>query len=374
MSTTLLYVRVSTDEQAKEGYSIDAQEKVLRAYCTFKGYTDPLVFTDAGFSAKNLNRPALKSLLEHVSLGGVHQVLVWRLDRLSRSLKDTLHIVEDILLPQGVQLVSTSENIDTGTPSGRLMLNVLASFAQAKRENTQERIRMVSGELAKTGKHMGGVPPFGYKVVDGKYLIDPPAAEAVRTLFDMFLSGSGYAAMAKYLKQAGHKTARGNDFSKSSLHDIIKNEKYTGTYLWNRAASATKKGTRNTHKNKPDADIIRIPGALPTIIPRDTWLKAQDTMRKNKVRTGSYSAKQVYTLSGIIFCGVCGRPLRITYGSRDKDGTPQRYYTCNNKCCIPARREEIEFYAMLIIQAYLTQKPIIRQAIEVANSLAATSA
>lgn len=366
-----LYIRVSTEEQSKEGYSVAAQEKVLRAWCTLKGYDQVELFSDPGYSAGNMRRPALTDMLARVRQGGVRAVLIWKLDRLSRSLKDTLHILEDILQPAGTELVSTSESIDTSTPSGRLMINVLASFAQAERENTQERIRMVSAELAKMGRHMGGVPPFGYLVKDGSYVLDEPAAQAVRTLFDMFITGQGYAAMADFLRQGGFKTTRGNDFSKASLHDIMRNEKYTGTYIWNRSASATRSGQRNHHQSKPKEEIIRIPNAFPAIIDQATWRKAQDTIRTNRVHAGSYTAKQVYLLSGIIFCESCGRRMTIRSGSTDRDGTVQRYYACPNKCVKAARKEQVEGYVLAVIQAYLMNEDIILRAARIAGELMA---
>lgn len=365
----LLYTRVSTEEQSREGFSIAAQEKVLRAWCVVKGYEDVLLFSDPGFSAKDLRRPALTQLLERVRQGGVHAVLVWKLDRLSRSLKDTLHILEDVLQPAGTELVSTSESIDTATPAGRLMLNVLASFAQAERENTQERVRMVSAQLARTGRHMGGVPPFGYRVVDGAYQLDEPAAAAVRNLFEMYLQGYGYGDLIAYLDKNGFRSARGGPFSKSSLHDLLINEKYTGVYTWNRTAAASKSGKRSHRVSKPEEEIVRIPGGIPAIVPQETWLAVQALMRKNRYRNAAYTAKQTYMLSGIIFCEACGSAMTVRSGSYDRDGTPQRYYACPNKCVKSARKEDVEDYTFLTLSAFLQQAKTLRDAAAAANSL-----
>lgn len=173
MPTARGYVRVSTEEQAVNGVSIDAQKEILQAYAVVKGYTDFKIYTDEGFSGKNLNRPDVQRLLEECRSGKVEAVIVWRLDRLSRSLRDTLETIEDIFMPAGVSLISVTENIDTSTPAGRLMLNILASFAQNEREAIAERVRMAKNSMAKDCKHLGGYVPFGYKVnQQGYYEID----------------------------------------------------------------------------------------------------------------------------------------------------------------------------------------------------------
>ena len=249
------------------------------------------------------------------------------------------------------------------------MLNILASFAQAERESGQERVKMVLRDLAKQGKHLGGIPPFGYKLVDGRLTPDEPNARAVRQLFRMHREGVGYTKMLDFLHAGGFKTGRGNRFSKNSLYDILTNEKYTGTYIYNRASAADKDGRRNNHKSKDDADIIRIPGAFPAIITPEEWQQSRAVTLKNRHSFRSYSAKQVYLLSGIIRCGVCDSPMQVLSGGRDRDGTPQRYYACPRKCCKAARKEEVEFYVRSALEGYLSYEDTIRQAFALAAEL-----
>ena len=149
-----IYVRVSTDEQAKEGYSIPAQLRVLNAWAVVKGATDVREYIDDGYSAKNLRRPAVQRMIADAKAHLLDTVIIWRLDRFSRNLRDILVTIEDVFKANGVEFVSATENIDTSTPSGRLTLNILGSVAQNERENISVRTTMVMNELAKTAKHL----------------------------------------------------------------------------------------------------------------------------------------------------------------------------------------------------------------------------
>ena len=140
-----IYVRVSTSEQAKSGYSVGEQVDRLKSYCKALGYKNPKVYNDAGFSGAKIDRPALSLLINDVKAKKIEKVLVYKLDRLSRSQKDTLMLIEDIFLKNGCDFVSISENFDTSTPLGRAMIGILAVFAQLEREQIKERIQPRSG-------------------------------------------------------------------------------------------------------------------------------------------------------------------------------------------------------------------------------------
>ncbi|MBQ2700417.1 MAG: recombinase family protein, partial [Clostridia bacterium] len=363
-----LYMRVSTEEQAKEGFSIDAQRRVLEAQAIVGGYNATEVYADEGKSGKNLRRPQVQKLIADCKEQKISAVIVWRLDRLSRSLRDTLTLIEDVFTPNGIPLISATESIDTSTPSGRLMINVLASFAQNEREVNQQRVSMVMQDLAKQCRHLGGVPPFGYRVVDGFYQLDPVTAPAVEHLFQMFIDGSGYSAMLAWLNENGFTTARGKPFHKNSLYDILGNEKYTGVYIYNRTVPANKDGVRNNRLSKAADQIIRIPGGIPAIITPETWQKAQAIREENKKRPGAFRAKQVYLLSGLCVCDVCKSKMTIVSGSKDRNGTIQRYYACPNHCVAAARKEHIEAAVFKILEAYLAQEDMVRQAVQLAHT------
>ncbi len=365
-----MYIRVSTEEQAQEGFSIEAQKKVLDAYAVIKGYDDLEFYIDEGFSAKNLNRPQVRRLMEDCRQGKIQTVLVWRLDRLSRSLRDTLDVFEDVFRGNGIDFISTSESIDTSTTSGRLMLNVLASFAQNEREVIEERVRMVSCELAKEAVHLGGLPPFGYRVVDRHYVIEPLEGQAVHRVFERYVNGLGYDAILRYLNGEGFKTPRGNPFRKTTLYDILGNEKYVGTYVYNRTISANRAGKRNNHANKGDAEIIRVPGGVPAIIDEVTWKRACELRLHNRhVSRGAYIARHVYLLSGITVCGVCGAHINGASMGKDRNGTIQRYYHCKHKDVRRVRKEKLERYVLDFLKLLATDETIVAQSIEVMNAI-----
>ena len=163
MKNVAIYVRVSTQEQAAEGYSIQEQAERLTKYCEAHGWNITKVYTDPGFSGANRDRPALQLLCSDVKKNMFDTVLVYKLDRLSRSQKDTLYITEDVFLKNQIAFVSMLENFDTGTPFGRAMIGILSVFAQLERDQIRERSQMGHDARAKEGYfHGGGYAPSGY--------------------------------------------------------------------------------------------------------------------------------------------------------------------------------------------------------------------
>ena len=150
-----IYVRVSTAEQAKDGYSIGEQLDRLTKYCNAMNWTIAKTYTDAGHSGATIVRPALQRMIKDVQSGCLEKVVVYKLDRLSRSQKDTLYLIEDVILASGADFVSMCENFDTATPFGKAMIGILAVFAQLEREQIKERMGMGKLARAKEGKYGG---------------------------------------------------------------------------------------------------------------------------------------------------------------------------------------------------------------------------
>jgi site-specific DNA recombinase len=186
---TVAYCRVSTEEQAEEGFSIEGQTDRLRAYSAARDLGDITVIGDPGLSGKDMHRPGLQQVLAAVEAGHVSHVLVWRLDRLSRNLGD-LVLLADMFGNQGVGLHSVSENLDLSSASGRMYYNILGTFAQFYREQLSENVRMGNDRAVKEGKHINR-PKTGYDMIDGG-LVPNTFAPTVREIFRFRAEGKSY--------------------------------------------------------------------------------------------------------------------------------------------------------------------------------------
>ncbi len=274
---TALYTRVSTEAQAEEGYSIEAQKKLLEAFCISKEIQNFKFYTDAGYSGSNLDRPAINELIGEIKAGRVQSVAVYKLDRLSRSQKDTLFLIEDVFNPNGVGFISLSENMDTSTPIGRAMLGIMSAFAQLERETIKMRTRMGMKERVKSGLWMGGGKiPFGYDYDknSGK-LIKNADSETVKKIYEMYLDGKSPAFIANAL---------GLKYDKL-VFQILKRKTNTGVISY--------KGEEYEGQHE-------------ALVDKEVFEKAQKEIKTRSKK--SYSTSHL--LSGLIFCGKCGARMR----------------------------------------------------------------
>ena len=187
-----IYVRVSTTNQAEEGYSIDEQIDKLESYCKIKDWTVYKVYTDGGFSGSNTERPALESLIKDANKKKFDTVLVYKLDRLSRSQKDTLFLIEDVFIKNGIEFLSLQENFDTSTPFGKAMIGLLSVFAQLEREQIKERMQLGKLGRAKAGKSMMWAKTsygYDYHKETGTMTINPVQSLVIKFIFESYLSG-----------------------------------------------------------------------------------------------------------------------------------------------------------------------------------------
>ena len=303
---TALYVRVSTAEQVKEGYSIGEQLDRLTKYCeamkweVYKSYTDP------GYSGANTNRPGLQDMLTDIRNGKIDKVVVYKLDRLSRSQKDTLNLIEDNFLAYNCDFVSISENFDTSTPFGRAMVGILAVFAQLEREQIKERMSMGKEARAKEGKWHGGLNPIGYDYIDGQLAINDYAAMQIREIYDRFLNGEPLRAIETDFIKRKIKHNNNSYWSPKQMRRVMSNELYLG-YIKNNG-----KLIQGTHE---------------PIIDRDTFDRANKLLnqRNEKYKDASYA--QSTLLGGLLWCGHCG----ARYG-KAQSGTKKYGYTEVYKC------------------------------------------
>lgn len=224
----VLYCRVSTADQAREGYSIDEQIERLTKYAESQGFDNIEVYVDPGFSGASMNRPALQKLIADVEAGKVKKVLVYKLDRLSRSQKDTLELIEDVFRKNGCDFESMSEKFDTGTPFGNAMIGILAVFAQLERETIKERLSMGREGRAKEGLWKGGNGiPIGYDYIDGRLVVNEEEAFQIREVFDLYLQGYGSMKIADILNKKGYSHKYGN-WNHVRVLTVVKNPLYIG--------------------------------------------------------------------------------------------------------------------------------------------------
>ncbi|HLC19943.1 MAG TPA: recombinase family protein [Candidatus Nanoarchaeia archaeon] len=210
-----VYVRVSTEEQAKEGISIDAQIERCKAFCIARGWKVFKIYTDAGYSAGTMNRPALKDLINDINEKKLEILLVYKIDRFSRKLKDLISILED-LKSRGVNFTSVTEQIDTTTAMGEAFFQIIGVFAQLERGMVKERVEMAFDKKISSGEALSRAP-MGYLYQNSKLTINREEAQKVKEIFEMWGAGINYKEIANKF-----------NIPISTLYEIVKNHAYIG--------------------------------------------------------------------------------------------------------------------------------------------------
>lgn len=293
-----LYARVSTQEQAVSGHSIAEQESRLEAYCAARGWKDFQHFTDAGFSGGSLERPAMQDLIKAVQRGQISRVLVYKLDRLSRSQKDTLYLIEDVFLQGGADFLSISENFDTASPFGRAMIGMLAVFAQLERDQIRERMTMGRTARSRQGNfHGSGNVPIGYDY-DGALHVNEYEAGLIRALYQKAAAGVPIRRIVREMNENGlvHKYGEWNP---QTVRKALSRRTYIGE------VSFAGKWYQGQHE---------------PIISRELFEEVQRIIidRRIKSASGSRLGRATTYLSGLCYCARCGAkytPQRYTHGA-----------------------------------------------------------
>lgn len=317
-----VYTRKSHEEGLEQEFnSLDAQREAGEAFVTSQrseGWTlVPDYYDDGGFTGGNMERPALKRLMKDIEAGLIDVVVVYKIDRLTRSLFDFAHMVQSFE-KHGVSFVSVTQQFNTTTSMGRLTLNMLLSFAQFEREVTGERIRDKLAASKRKGMWMGGTPPLGYDVINRRLEINEEEAKTVRFLFERFIRLRSVTAVAREAREKGLRSKtyvsrkgnlrQGRLMDKGFIYKLLSNRIYLGEIV---------------HKEESH------PGLHAPIIDRRTWDDAHSVMKESPRARANMNRRGVgAALRGVLVCGGCQSGMTAT--STRRRGRLYRYYTPNN--------------------------------------------
>jgi len=316
-----VYTRKSTEEGQRQFTSLDAQREAAEAYIASQAHDGwlclPDRYDDGGFTGGNMDRPALARLLTQIRAGQVDCVVVYKVDRLSRSLLDFAKMMETFD-EHHISFVSVTQQFNTATSMGRLVLNILLSFAQFEREIISERTRDKIAATRRKGKWTGGVPVLGYDLDPqaAKLKVNPKEAARVRAIFELYLE---HRSLLPTVQELGHRRWRtkrrhgshgekhgGRPFTRSTLHRLLTNVTYTGNVRY---------------RDKT------YPGEQPALVPLETWQRVQDLLQNNRCSVrGRVENRSGALLQGLLYCTACASAMTPT--SSQRGGKRYRYYLC----------------------------------------------
>lgn len=315
MLTVAIYIRVSTQEQAKEGYSIPAQKERLIAFCVAQGWTNYKFYIDEGVSAKDTNRPQLQQMMDDVKSGKVNMILVYRLDRFTRSVRD-LYTLLDTLEKYKCAFKSATELYDTSSAMGRMFIGLVALLAQWETENLSERVKMALEEKVAGGERVGGIP-YGFDLSKDEKLVKNEKAAVVLDMIEKLRSGMSVNAIASYLTKTNNDKS---EWQANTVFRILKNPALYGATRWN------DKVYENTHEAE-------------ALITKAEFDKVQFILEDR----GQHRRREVdnnYIFQGVLSCPVCKNTLSVNrYMRKSKDGSEQQgaLYKCQH--CYKEGRE-----------------------------------
>ncbi len=320
-----IYTRKSSEEGLEQEFnSLDAQREAAEAYIASQRHEGwvaiPTHYDDGGFSGGTIERPALQRLLEAIERGKVDCLVVYKVDRFSRSLLDFTRLME-ILDRHGVSFVSVTQQFNTTSSMGRLTLNILLSFAQFEREIIGERIRDKIAAARKKGKYTGGHPILGYDIDHQakRLIVNPSEAALVRHIFQRICQLGSPRLLAEELNQNGYRTKAwvsstgrhrgGVPWNKFHLYRVLNNRKYVGQI---------------EHQG------VYYPGEHEAIVSMPLFERATRLLEQNLVDRRNARHKVAALLRGVIRCGPCARSMTVSWtpGRGNKTGTVYRYYVC----------------------------------------------
>ena len=332
-----IYIRVSTEDQAREGFSLPEQEKRLRAMCEYKNYEIYKVYKDAGISAKTGNkRPAFEELKEDIKNKKCNTIVVLKLDRLTRSVYDWENIMK-FLEENNAYLDCANDDINTTNANGRMVARLLTTVSQNEIERTSERTKIGLAGAIKVG-NIPNKAPFGYKHVNKKLVIDPLTKDEVIRIFNLYFEGNSYQTIANIYNS--EKVFGKTNWCDSTILRILKNEIYKGDYVH---------GKKTNHPTYYE-------NVVEPLVSKELWEECQVQKRKN---SRNYKRDKEYLFLQKLRCPKCGRILGGN-ATRKKNGKVYYYYQCN-VCKITIKETKIEDAVKILLADILEYDNVVNE-------------
>lgn len=332
MKKIAIYIRVSTQYQVDRA-SLPVQREELINYARYAlGIECYEVFEDAGYSAKNTDRPAYQQMMARVRTGEFSHVLVWKIDRISRNLLDFAAMYKE-LKELGVIFVSKNEQFDTSSAMGEAMLKIILVFAELERNMTSERVSAVMVSRANSGKWNGGRIPFGYDYdkQTKEFSINASEAAVIRTVYDLYETHWSLVTVAKILNEKGILPRSGKPWNPTTVRTMLVNPFYVGIYRYNRHDENNPK----RFALKPETEWIIIEDHHPAIIDKERQDRIIATLQKRqRGKYGQYSTyqrKNIHIFAGLLRCGNCGSNMASTIDRPRTDGWRPSVYICSRR-------------------------------------------
>ncbi len=332
-----IYIRVSTEDQAREGFSLPEQEKRLRAMCDYKGYEVYKIYKDAGISAKTGNhRPAFEELKEDIKKKLINTIVVLKLDRLTRSVYDMENIMK-FLEDNNAYLDCANDDINTTNANGRMVARLLTTVSQNEIERTSERTKIGLAGAIKEG-NIPNKAPFGYKHVNKKLVPDPLTKDQIIRIFNLYYEGNSYQTISNIYNE--EKVFGKTNWRDSTILKILENEIYKGDFVHGKRTS-----TPTYYEN-----------VVEPIVSKELWEECQVQKKKN---SRNYKRDKEYLFLQKLRCPKCGKILGGN-ATRKKNGNIYYYYQCHS-CNISIKEKDIEKEAKTLLSDILEYDNVVNE-------------
>lgn len=327
-----IYIRVSTNHQVDRD-SLPLQREELTNYAKYVlGIDDFEIFEDAGFSAKNTDRPSYQKMIKMIRSGLFTHLLVWKLDRISRNLLDFASMYDE-LKKLNVTFVSKNEQFDTSSAMGEAMLKIILVFAELERKMTSERVTATMISRATNGKWNGGRVPYGYIYDYDKkdFSINPEEQKVAQLMAELYESSNSLLYTARKLNELGHRSRAGNYWSPVQVRKVLVNPFNNGKYVYNQTSASTGIQLPNN-----EGEFVTIEEHHPALFPKERQdkiiLQLSKNARSKANANRTIKQQNIHVFSGLIFCENCGRMLTSSTGKKHAgDGWRPSIYLCPSK-------------------------------------------